>query len=108
MLYFTAEECIGVFGNVIKSVMTSRGSVEVLKLIDIPAASHTKMLHGFKRQVLCEHTKIEFACLFNNFTGEISHLTGNCNFCGVVCDLEGGVYDTAVVPSLFVFRSQDK
>ncbi len=48
MLYLTAEESVGVFGDVIKSVVTSRGSFEIIKLIDIPARTHTEVLYCFK------------------------------------------------------------
>ena len=46
--YLTAEECVGVFGDVVKVVCTTLNFIKTVEFIDITAALHTEMLYGFK------------------------------------------------------------
>ena len=48
--YLTAEECVGVFGDVVKVVCTTLNCVKTVEFIGITAALHTEMLYGFKGQ----------------------------------------------------------
>lgn len=50
--YLTAEECVGVFGDVVKVVCTTLDSLKTVEFISVTAALHTEVLHGFKGQGL--------------------------------------------------------
>ena len=51
-LDLTAEECVGVFGDVVKVICTTLNCVKTVEFIDITAALHTEVFHGFKGQGL--------------------------------------------------------
>lgn len=46
--YLTAEECVGVFGDVIKVVGTTFDSLKTVEFIGVATALHTEMSDGFK------------------------------------------------------------
>lgn len=48
LFYFTAEECVGVFGDIVKVVGTTLYCVKTAQFIGVSATLHTKMSDDFK------------------------------------------------------------
>ena len=96
-LDLTTKHCVGVFGEVGKSVMAAGKAYEIRKLVHIPAGLHTEVTDGFKGNILGENTHIELAGVLDHLTGQIAHLDGHRQPGGICRHLQAGVGDTTVI-----------
>ena len=91
------EHGVDVFRQVIQAIVAALHAGEIRELVHVPAGLHPEMPDGLEGHILCQHADIEFAGRLNDFPGQVAHLTGNRQPCGVRAHLNAGVHDAAVV-----------
>lgn len=91
------EHCIGVLGQIGKTVMTFLYAGESTQLVDVPAGLHSEMPDSLKRHIFCQYADIKFTGMLDHILGQISLLYGDQQPFGLFGHLNAGVDDTAIV-----------
>ena len=99
--HLASKHCIGVFRQIQQAVAASFYRLEVGKFICIPTGLHTEMANGLKGNILCQHTDIKCAGVFNHLPCQVVLLAGDGHSVGVFRDLNGRIGNAAVILAQF-------
>ena len=95
--HLAGEHSVGILRQVHKTIMASCGLISTAEFVGIPTGLHSKVANGLKGDTFCQHADIENAGIFNHLPGQVSFLDGNDQLCGIICYLETGVGNAAVI-----------
>ena len=100
------EHGVGGPYDVVDAVGGPLAGSKISELVHVTGSLHTEMADRLKGNVLSEGTDVELPGFLDDLTGLVAHLDRDGEMGGIVCHLDAGVGDEAVV--LVILCGDDK